>query len=106
MQALGFKQVTDLEAIAAGDRKSARDMQTTTRSWVPPTLAVLITVGYFGILIGMLTEYLQAADSQVLLMMLGSLTTAFGLVLSFYFGTTANSQHKDVLLANSTPLPK
>jgi hypothetical protein len=106
MQALGFKQTSDLEAIAASDRKSARDMQIATRSWVPPALAVLITVGYFGILVGMLTQYLKTTDSQVLLMMLGSLTTAFGLVLSFYFGTTAGSQHKDVLLANSTPLAK
>ena len=36
MQELGFKQVKDLEAIAADDRKDARDMQKTTRALFRP----------------------------------------------------------------------
>lgn len=48
MQALGFKQVTDLEALAAGDRKDARAMQIAQRSWVPAALSIIVTIGYFG----------------------------------------------------------
>jgi len=44
MQALGFKQVADLEALAAGDRKDARAMQVSVRSNVPAQLSVLVTV--------------------------------------------------------------
>ena len=47
MQALGFKQVTDLEALAAGDRRDARAMQVAQRSWVPAALSVLVTLGFF-----------------------------------------------------------
>lgn len=98
MQALGFKQVTDLEAIAAGDRKDARDMQRLTRSTVPAVLSVSITLGYFAILIGMMLGRLHVSDSQALLLMLGSLGTGWGVVLSFWFGTTHNSARKDDII--------
>jgi hypothetical protein len=106
MQALGFKQVTDLEAIAAGDRKDARDMQKATRSVVPAVLSIGITVGYFLVLIGMMVGWFTVSDSQALLMMLGSLGTGFGVVISFWFGTTASSSEKNHLLAQAQPPAK
>lgn len=101
MQALGFKQVTDLESIAAADRKDARDMQKATRSPVPAILSISVTVGYFGILAGMMTNVLKVSDSQALLLMLGSLSTAWGMVMAFWFGTTRGSEVKTELLAKS-----
>lgn len=103
MQALGFKQITDLEALAAGDRKDARDMLKTTRSWVPAALSFIVTVGYFGVLVGLLTQSLEVKDSQALLLMLGSLGTAWGMVMAFWFGTTADSGRKTDMLARSVP---
>ena len=104
MQALGFKQLADMEAIAAGDRKDARAMQTQVRSPVPALLSILVTVGYFGVLIGMMTKVLQVADSQALLIMLGSLGTAWGMVMAFWFGTTRGSEVKTEMLAKSEPI--
>lgn len=104
MQALGFKQVSDLEAIAAGDRKDARDLQRSTRSPVPALLSVLVTAGYFGILIGMMMEELKVNDSQALLIMLGSLSTAWGMVMAFWFGTTRGSADKTDIIARSQPV--
>lgn len=101
MQALGFKQITDLEAIAAGDRKSAREMQISLRSRMPAALSVLVTLGYFGILVGMMTKALVVSDSQALLIMLGSLSTAWGMVMAFWFGTTADSGRKTDMLAKA-----
>lgn len=101
MQSLGFKQVADMEAIAAGDRKDARDMQKTTRSIVPAVLSMTVTVGYFGILIGILLGKFSVSDSQALLLMLGSLSTAWGLVMAFWFGTTNDSGRKTELLAQA-----
>ena len=104
MQALGFKQVADLEAIAAGDRKSARDMQMMLRSKVPAILSFMVTGGYFGILGGMMTKLLVINDSQALLLMLGSLSTAWGMVMAFWFGTTNGSSEKTALLAKADPI--
>lgn len=104
MQELGYKQVADLEAIAAGDRKDARDMQKTTRSLVPAMLSVGVTLGYFAILIGMMTGTLKVSDSQALLLMLGSLSTGWGVVMAFWFGTTNSSSEKTRLLAKAQPI--
>lgn len=94
----------DLERINADDRKSARDMQIATRSRIPGALALVVTVGFFGILAGMMTDALQVSDKQALLLLLGSLSTAFGSVLSYYFGSSAGSQAKTQLLHQSTPI--
>lgn len=102
MQSLGFKQITDLEALAAADRKDARGMQTATRSRVPAALSIVVTVGYFGILVGLLTGKLSVVDdSQALLLMLGSLSTGWGVVMAFWFGTTSDSGRKTELLAQA-----
>lgn len=104
MQALGFKQVTDLESIAAQDRKSARDMQIARPSPVPALLSILVTTGYFGILIGMLTGGFKVSDSQALLILLGSLSTSWGMVMTFWFGSTRDSGRKTELLAKAGPI--
>lgn len=93
----------DLEKVHAADRDSARDLLKATGSYVPATLTMMVTIGYFGVLIGMMTKQLAVADSQVMLMMLGQLGTAWGVCLAFWMGTTRNSQEKTNLLANSTP---
>lgn len=88
----------DLERIHAGDRDSARKLQAATNSRVPGTLAILITVGFFGILIGMLGKWLTAADNQALLILLGALSAGFGAVLNYYFGSSSGSQAKDATI--------
>ena len=99
MQALGFKQITDLEALAAGDRKDARGMQVAIRSKVPAVLSTIITVGFLGLLTGMMTGYLKADDNQAMLLMLGALGVAFGQVTNYWLGSTSESGRKTELLA-------
>ncbi|MGH7745519.1 MAG: hypothetical protein ACREQ5_12120, partial [Candidatus Dormibacteria bacterium] len=105
MQSLGFKQVTDLEGLAVADRKDARAMRIATKSVVPAILSAIVTIGYLGILIGMMVGVFKVADSQAMILMLGSLTTGWGVVLAFWFGTTSDSGRKTELLARSSPLP-
>lgn len=93
----------DLEKVHAEDRGSARAMLAAVRSKVPAWLSFIVTLGYFGILGGMMTNTLDIKDSQALLLMLGSLSTAWGMVMAFWFGTTAGSAQKNELLANSMP---
>ena len=91
----------DFAKLSVDDRKSARDMQSTTRSIVPPVLALLVTLGFFGILIGLMTKTFSTSDA--LMLMLGSLGTAWTGIIAFYFGSSASSQNKDALLHQSTP---
>ena len=90
----------DLERIAAGDRDSARQMQMANRDWVPKVLAVVITLGFFGILIWMLLNGMPKTGTEALLMMLGALGTAWTGVVNFYYGSSAGSKQKtDALTA-------
>jgi hypothetical protein len=78
----------DAEKLAAEDRASARAMQTATHSWVPSALACAVTLGFFGILIGLLTGDLKLWESTTLSLLIGSLSTAFSAVLAFYYGAS------------------
>ncbi len=82
------------------DRKSAREMQATTRSIVPPALAGLVTIGFFGILIMMLLGKVDS-NNPAILMMLGSLGTAWTGIIAYYFGSSAGSQAKTDLLSKA-----
>jgi hypothetical protein len=95
------KQAQDLglnfEELAVDDRKSAREMQVATRSWVPPLLAASVTVGFFGIL-GMMLLGKVDSNNPAILMMLGSLGTAWTGIIAYYFGSSAGSQAKTEML--------
>ena len=97
-QALGL----NFEQLAVEDRKSARDMQTTTQSLIPPILSVLVTAGFFGILAYLMVSPADTSNTP-LMIMLGSLGTAWTGIIAFYFGSSAGSQKKDAMLYNSTP---
>jgi len=91
----------DFAQLVVADRKSAREMQAQTRSYIPAVLAISVTIGFFGILIGMMTETFKTSDA--LMLMLGSLGTAWTGIIAFYFGSSAGSQAKDDLLHQSSP---
>ena len=90
----------DLERIKSENVDSARKMQMATRSYMPAVLAVLITVGYFGILIGLLAGMLKLSNNEALLILIGALSTAWGAVVQFFFGSSSGSQAKDAVIAS------
>ncbi len=87
----------NFEKLAVDDRRSAREMQATTRSVVPPALAGVITVGFFGILAMMMFGKVDG-NNPTILMMLGSLSTAWTGIIAYYFGSSAGSQAKTEML--------
>lgn len=104
MQRLGFENTEKLAGLEVEDRKDARAMQIALRSRIPALLSVLVTVGYFAVLVGMMTKWFTVQDSQALLLMLGSLGTAWGMVMAFWFGTTHDSGRKTEMLAAASPI--
>ena len=91
-----------LEEIAAADRGSARAMLTATKARTPAVLTYIITLGFFGVL-GAMFYWPEVKESAPLMIMLGSLGTAWTGACAFWFGTTHGSQSKNDLLANSKP---
>ena len=93
----------NFEKLAVDDRKSAREMQAATRSIVPPALAGIVTVGFFGILVMMLFGKVDS-NNPAILMMLGSLGTAWTGIIAYYFGSSAGSQAKTEMLSKAQPV--
>lgn len=85
----------DLDRIAAQDRNSARTMQIQTKSWIVPTLATIIVGAWVGIQFYLLRNVVEIEMREIIMRTLGTLDAALGLVLSFYFGTSASSREKD-----------
>jgi hypothetical protein len=104
MQELGFKNQQAIAALAVENTKDARAMQVATRTKIPALLAVLITVGFFSILIGLLSGMLTVADNQPLMILLGALSAAWGAVMNYYFGSTAGGQAKTEMIARAKPV--
>jgi hypothetical protein len=88
----------NFEKLEVEDRKSARDMQSVTRSVMPPLLAGAVTVGFFSIMVMMFFNKIDA-NNPAILMMLGSLGTAWTGIIAYYFGSSAGSQAKTDLLS-------
>jgi len=91
----------DVEKVHAADRDSARTMQAATRSHVPAALTYLLTAGFFGVLAAMFT-WPEVKESAPLMIMLGSLGTAWTGACAFWFGTTSGSQNKNEMLAKAS----
>jgi len=60
-------------------------------------LAVLILIGFFGAIAFMLVFPLPAPGHDALLIMIGALAAAFGMVISYYFGSSSGSATKTAL---------
>jgi hypothetical protein len=88
----------NFEKLEVEDRKSARDMQSKTRSLMPPILAGTVTLGFFGIMTMMFIGKVDSSNPAIL-MMLGSLGTAWTGIIAYYFGSSAGSQAKTDLLS-------
>lgn len=85
--------------IMAADMASARQREMATGDHLTPrVLAVLVSVGFFGILGWMLNNAIPASGKEALLVMLGALGTGWTAVLSYYFGSSAGSFDKNTVL--------
>jgi hypothetical protein len=88
----------NFEKLEVEDRKSARDMQAATKSLMPPVLAAAVTIGFFSIMVLMFFNKIDDSNPAIL-MMLGSLGTAWTGIIAYYFGSSAGSQAKTELLS-------
>jgi len=93
----------DFEKLAVADRASARQMQISTNSFVPPTLSIMIVVAWSAVQYFLLTHIIDPSMRELIARVLGTLDGALMLVLSFYFGSSSGSQAKDAMIHNSTP---
>jgi hypothetical protein len=89
----------ELERLASEDRDSARKREESVRDRVPGFLAVVVTLGFFGLLTAMLKWSPPASNKDLLNIMLGSLGTAWIAIITYYFGSSRGSDAKTAIIA-------
>lgn len=87
-----------LSELDVQDRSSARAREMTVRDWIPGTLAMMLTAGFFGVLAYMMQYGTPERGGDALLVMLGSLGTGFASVLAYYFGSSSGSASKNAMI--------
>lgn len=91
----------ELERIAAGDRDSARQREIATGDTTQRNLAYLLTIGFFGTLLYILRYGVPAEGGEALLVLLGSLGTAWTGMIVYYYGSSVGSKLKTGLMARN-----
>jgi len=85
------------------DTKSARGtfsalaLANNPMAWGAPTVSVIVTIGFFGILILLLTVGIRGGPQveQIVNITVGALAAAFATVVSFWLGSSQGSRVKD-----------
>lgn len=96
MRELDIQAVTDLERIAADDRSDARQREVRTGdSWTPRLIAGIFIVGWFSIQWYLLSHVVPTEMREIIMRTLGTLDMGLGLILGYYFGSSAGGRLKD-----------
>lgn len=91
----------DIEKVHADDRSSARNREAVVKDKTPAILAAFVVIGFFGVL-GVILKYgIPDNGGEALLVMLGALGAANGSVISYYFGSSSSSAHKNEIIART-----
>lgn len=85
--------------VDAGDRASARERQQKMRDWTPSVLGAFIIAGFFATLGIMVARKLPPGAETEFSIMLGALATMTAAVVNYFFGSSASSREKTMLLS-------
>lgn len=100
MQQLGFENTQKLEQLAVNDRDSARKRQALMQDWTPTVLGVMVVASFFAVVYMFMNSQLPDIGGyrDVMMVLMGTLATAFTQVLNFFFGSSASSNIKNDII--------
>jgi hypothetical protein len=102
MADIGFKE----DQLVYADVASARQREETVKDWTPAVLAGTITVGFFGVLTGLMIYGLpKGAGGEALTVLVGSLGTAWTAIVGYYFGSSLGARKNADALATIAKQP-
>jgi hypothetical protein len=83
----------------AQDIKNARDSSVTSKTYMNALLGSFITIGFFCITILMMFHEMPKEDTNIICGLVGSISTVFIQVATYYFGSSYGSQVKTLIMS-------
>ena len=105
MQAIGFKQITDLEALADADAADARKRETAVRDHTPEIGFYLLITAFVLVIAALFKFPVPTENKAMIYLMVGSLGTLVVGAAQYFYGTTRSSGAKDQVLADIAKQP-
>jgi hypothetical protein len=88
------------DRLAYGDRASAREREIKTGdNWTPRIIAAIVIVGWFTVQWYLLQYLVPQENREIVMRGLGTLDLAVGMVLGYYFGSSAGSREKNQIIS-------
>ncbi|WP_075590596.1 hypothetical protein [Labilibacter marinus] len=87
---------------SARNREAALTKATGHRDWLMMSLAIVIVLGFFGLIAVMIIgdNAIKTANNGPVNQLFGALVAGFSMVLSYFFGSSKSSADKDKTIAN------
>lgn len=107
MASLGYKSETDLAAIDAGERDSARKREMAVKDKTPEFLAFAFVTGYFFMFWYFMHFGVRSDLHDIMITMLGVMASSVGAIVGYYFGASRSQNAVSQQLAqNANSLTK
>lgn len=97
-----LKYQTQQLDIAAKDTADARANNAATNTYMPQIVSFIVIVGFFASIYLVLAYKQDMDDKDVLYMLLGSVSAAFGAVIQYWLGSSSGSRIKDISIARNS----
>jgi hypothetical protein len=86
--------------LSFADTANARDREIKAGdSWTPRVIAAVFITGYFYVQLYLLDHVIPQEMREIVMRTLGTLDLGLGLILGYYFGSSASSKRKDDTLS-------
>ena len=87
----------------ATEKVNSNDSAKTLKEIYLYILATIIVVGFFALIAALMIYPLPEDSSGVIMMLFGTLSAGFGLVLGYFFGSSKSSVDKTDIIASQKP---